>query len=324
MVLWLATAAVGLTSTLAACGSGTSQQVGADPDGGSIDDTFDAGRVADGGSVPLDTDRDGVLDSADNCPNRANAIQADEDGDGLGDSCDNCPAHANPDQADPDEDGVGELCDPDVNIPGNRQVFFDGFSGPVLGPEWVARGASTAVTWSVEGGRLLVNGTASVGPDWESRLELAGLQIDPLARYRVELGFTIDAFAGGSPQTRSVALTSHLSADGAVDCLVRRAPQFEIGAGGHYGFLRETVIDDEGGLDQTEINGADRPEADVVPGARFLMRMYRAPDFTNCSQATDLSSLNVLGYHNAAPGNFGLRVFRADVSFDYIIIYKIP
>jgi thrombospondin type 3 repeat protein len=40
---------------------------------------------------PLDTDNDGVRDSLDNCPTKANADQRDNDGDGLGDACDPTP-----------------------------------------------------------------------------------------------------------------------------------------------------------------------------------------------------------------------------------------
>lgn len=78
-----------------------------------------------------DADHDGVADTADNCPARANFEQRDGDGDHKGDLCDedadgdgvanaagsalalldNCWAVANPDQADADRDGVGDACE---------------------------------------------------------------------------------------------------------------------------------------------------------------------------------------------------------------------
>ena len=65
----------------------------------------------DGGSEPVDSDDDGVMDDTDNCPYVSNQDQADADEDGVGDVCDNCKDTANPDQADADEDGVGDTCD---------------------------------------------------------------------------------------------------------------------------------------------------------------------------------------------------------------------
>jgi hypothetical protein len=46
----------------------------------------------------VDTDHDGVPDSKDNCPLKANPDQTDTDHDGVGDACDNCPTVANPTQ----------------------------------------------------------------------------------------------------------------------------------------------------------------------------------------------------------------------------------
>ncbi len=76
----------------------------------------------------VDIDEDGVADTADNCPNVANADQLDQDNDGEGDLCDadldgdtvenevdNCPSLANVDQSDLDEDGIGDACDTDVD-----------------------------------------------------------------------------------------------------------------------------------------------------------------------------------------------------------------
>src|SRR6266571_2259 len=46
---------------------------------------------------PLDSDSDGVFDSADNCPNVFNPNQRDVDGNGVGDACQNFPADVNVD-----------------------------------------------------------------------------------------------------------------------------------------------------------------------------------------------------------------------------------
>ena len=76
----------------------------------------------------LDTDKDGVEDTLDNCPGLANPDQTDSDKDGVGDVCDgdtladqdqdgiadqsdNCPAISNPNQRDKDNDGLGDACD---------------------------------------------------------------------------------------------------------------------------------------------------------------------------------------------------------------------
>jgi subtilisin-like proprotein convertase family protein len=82
-----------------------------------------------GRAVPgADTDSDGVVDTADNCPTVQNPNQADNDGDGIGNVCednpptdtdhdlvytpdDNCPTVPNPGQADTDRDGIGDACD---------------------------------------------------------------------------------------------------------------------------------------------------------------------------------------------------------------------
>lgn len=53
--------------------------------GASVTITF---AVAGTGGGPVDTDGDGIADSADNCPTVANADQANHDGDSLGDACD--------------------------------------------------------------------------------------------------------------------------------------------------------------------------------------------------------------------------------------------
>ncbi len=76
-------------------------------------------------SLP-DTDKDGITDEEDNCPNLYNPEQLDSDQDGIGNLCeldsdldqhidddDNCPTIPNPDQTDDDHDGIGNFCDLD-------------------------------------------------------------------------------------------------------------------------------------------------------------------------------------------------------------------
>jgi hypothetical protein len=79
----------------------------------------------------IDSDLDGVVDDADNCPAVPNKKQLNTDGAGDGgDACDdnddndawedyydNCPLKVNDNQADDDGDGLGNLCDPDYVPP---------------------------------------------------------------------------------------------------------------------------------------------------------------------------------------------------------------
>src|SRR3989344_89745 len=83
--------------------------------------------------LQIDTDDDGIVDGADNCPADDNTDQTDTDGDGQGNSCDptpyggdpdndgigelldNCLNVYNPDQQDTDSDGIGNVCDPTPN-----------------------------------------------------------------------------------------------------------------------------------------------------------------------------------------------------------------
>ena len=75
----------------------------------------------------VDTDGDGVADSADNCPATANANQLDTDGDGIGDACDNCRTKANANQADANHNGIGDVCEPpqrcDVDLDKDVDIY---------------------------------------------------------------------------------------------------------------------------------------------------------------------------------------------------------
>ena len=74
----------------------------ADADGDGFGDICDAyplcaandDSCASAGPTPKDSDKDGIENMRDNCPDVANADQADGDGDGIGNACDKCPAEA--------------------------------------------------------------------------------------------------------------------------------------------------------------------------------------------------------------------------------------
>lgn len=61
--------------------------------------------------VLKDSDRDGVVDAVDICPQISNPEQINSDDDDFGDACDNCPEVSNSDQVDSDNDKVGDVCD---------------------------------------------------------------------------------------------------------------------------------------------------------------------------------------------------------------------
>lgn len=129
--------------------------------------------------APVDSDGDGVTDTADNCPDDVNANQHDTDADGDGDTCDgdddgdavpdeddNCPLVSNAMQVDVDQDGIGDACDAVVMEPVDAGVIEEEDAGvtepeidagangstttpvtlPPLDQEPVPQGCSTAVT----------------------------------------------------------------------------------------------------------------------------------------------------------------------------------
>lgn len=96
---------------------------------------FQSSWAAGGGSGGrVDTDRDGVQSSRDNCPGVYNPSQEDTDEDGVGDLCDNCIEVVNPGQVDSNHDGYGNFCDADLNDDGSiDDADFEEFSN-VLNP----------------------------------------------------------------------------------------------------------------------------------------------------------------------------------------------
>ena len=142
---------------------------------------------------PDDLDGDGVLNAADNCPERYNVDQHDEDGDGVGDVCDNCPTIANTNQADVSEtsvpyqlpDGVGDACD--------LLVAFYPFADPTRDAAWTAAG------WVVGNDQAIANGDAR----WASTRNAQGYGLMVRAQFDA---IVWEPVAMGSPPTGTVAL----------------------------------------------------------------------------------------------------------------------
>jgi hypothetical protein len=107
------------------------------------------GPTPDSQPPDLDTDGDGIVDSADNCPTVPNPDQQDKDGDGRGDACDHCPHIAGSNDPDLDGDGVGDACDPRPTIAGDQLALFDGFYvAPADLVDWTP--TPTSAVWMIQ------------------------------------------------------------------------------------------------------------------------------------------------------------------------------
>ncbi len=95
----------------------------------------------------IDTDRDGICNDNDNCPNKPNPDQLNSDSDRYGDACDNCPYVTNPDQLDSDGDGGGDACDYTPPIPEIATIVLVGLGLAALGSFlWLRRRRQSIAT----------------------------------------------------------------------------------------------------------------------------------------------------------------------------------
>ena len=137
----LVAAASLMIATIAGCGSGNSTTNNVDPP--NVFPTTDQMNFGNNTNTennnpiiePLDSDNDGIANSADNCVADFNPDQLDTDLDGLGDACesdsdgdgledglDNCRFEFNPDQLNIDADGLGDACDNDRDNDGITNI----------------------------------------------------------------------------------------------------------------------------------------------------------------------------------------------------------
>lgn len=119
----------------------------------------DSDASSDGSGGNADSDGDGIVDAADNCPAKANADQHDEDLDLVGDACDGCP-HVATAATDSDGDGVWDGCDPHPSTPGDMLVRFEPFTGTGNVPAgWMHVGAGAMTDWVIANDALTVTAT---------------------------------------------------------------------------------------------------------------------------------------------------------------------
>ena len=194
-------------------GDGEGDACDDDIDGDGLTNALEESRGTDPGRG--DSDGDGFLDGADNCPTVPDRPGLDRDGDGAGDACDqdddadgvadwddNCPGTPNADQGDADEDGWGDACADDADGDGvsngvdtcpyeanpvqNLQPCYSRFypvpfnrevRAVVLGEAAVYAGSSSGVIEVVDGNvQLLTNGDGLDGN------RIYGLSLDERGR----------------------------------------------------------------------------------------------------------------------------------------------
>lgn len=142
-----------------------------------------------------DLDGDGLANGSDFCEHAAGGAH-DEDNDGIGDECDACPIAKPTGTPDPDGDAVESPCDPDPHTPGDQILYFDGFADG-LGSNWVP---TTAASWTVQGGELVVSNTPTQ--------DYLRTTVPEAAHVAVEASYRVDRVETGAT-THLVAVHAH-------------------------------------------------------------------------------------------------------------------
>lgn len=264
---------------------------------GELDAALAGGDARDAAASSSDRDGDGHLDSADNCPEMANADQHDEDGDHIGDVCDPCP-HIAGDAADADGDGVGDACDPQPMLAKQRLRFFDPFTSDL--PEWhhdpgVARLGETL--------------RADAFPDAYTYLSIAN------GETRIATGGTIKAVGTGTPH--QLVITVGINPTGDV---------YDYGelydTGGAAGSISLTK---RSGTTYTGLANQDYPG--ILPTGAWSMRIDASVGAQRMALQAKVgtTSAELTGDTSAAPAlaasdRITLYMQNADIRFDYFVV----
>jgi hypothetical protein len=285
--------------------------------------------------APSDSDRDGIEDSADNCPTVKNPkvmtltptgmqeVQRDHDGDGQGDACDSCPHIPGGDASDPDGDKIGAACDPAPAM-ANPPAIFDGFYEKPNNTDWTVptTDAGTFADWSVVavGGVNGVVGLRQVNP------ALGWYQVHyntALQRAHVTAGMRIDGFsaASGNNVLRSGSVSFAHNVNGGthnyLSCGLRRNVQ-----NGQQEAILVAYNDElirSGENQDTTWAGATIDRVVRVTGQVSLRDT--AASTLACTVGDNMSSSSLTLDSALRPdGRVGLRAYGATVLFDYIFI----
>ena len=264
---------------------------------------------------PDDVDGDGVLNAADNCPERYNVDQHDEDSDGVGDVCDNCPTIANPNQSDVSEtnvpfqlpDGVGDACDLRPGLAGDLMVAFYPFVDPVRDAAWTTGG------WVVGGDQATANGNAQ----WTSRRNAQGYGLMVRAQFD---SIVWEPAPMGSPPTGTVALgvDGDASTSGGICALEadRNMDMFD-----------ELHVYEVGGADMTTTLGValDGTQHVELIAWRSIDALHNTGSIT-CSAtiAAKTTKLSIPTIDPDAIGSHGMAATAVHAAASSVIVYTSP
>jgi hypothetical protein len=253
--------------------------------------------------VPTDTDSDGVVDTADNCPTVANANQRNHDGDAKGDACDGCPHLASATDPDGDLDGVGDACDPRPSTSGDARVLFEGFYDASSIAGWTASGNGT---WSVGSGVLTQSSATTSG------ITNALAVPTNVTRAAVTAGARVIALGNGNNF---------------------EAPHVSVASGVGQNQSYWCSVVDEGNNDKiyaTIVRPGMAPDypSNAWPGtmaANSDLRMTSAliGSFNTCTVVQGIATANVSGSTGSTTGMVQVATRTASASFDYLFVVSI-
>jgi hypothetical protein len=266
------------------------------------------GVDAPGGDPNADTDGDGIVDLADNCPTVANTDQHDHDGDLRGDACDVCP-HLADTGADFDGDGVGDACDPRPTQVGDRIVLFDGFYGPLA---WTP--VSGGAAWEIDAGTLRQ-------PNADGSYQIVRVQTPAPHDVLVEARVRVNAVSQIVGARQSVGLVAgYQNTDDYFYCGI---------AATYYGSEVEAGRVDPytpgGSFSYNQGDFGDQMTGDWLVLQARTVQAIGGDTHLDCSGARAMAHGNA-GYDAQidAGGEISLRTNGVDASFDYVFVVEVP